>query len=89
MTDIVLRLTRGSVLSGRITDENGEPAFGVAVRVLQARVQFGERTFVPGRGPDNLRRHRRPRRVSHLRTAARRVSGDRASPRTTPVKCAR
>ena len=47
MTDIVLRLTPGGVLSGRITDENGEPAFGVSVRVLQMRMQFGERTFVP------------------------------------------
>ncbi len=47
MTDIALRLTPGGVLSGRITDENGEPAFGVSVRVLQMRMQFGERTFVP------------------------------------------
>jgi hypothetical protein len=46
MTDIVLRMTRGAVLTGRITDENGEPAFGVSVRALQMRMQFGERTFV-------------------------------------------
>ncbi|HEX5069559.1 MAG TPA: carboxypeptidase regulatory-like domain-containing protein [Vicinamibacterales bacterium] len=47
MSDIALKMQRGGVLSGRITDENGEPAFGVSVRVLQLRMQFGERTFVP------------------------------------------
>ena len=45
MTDIVLRMPRGGVLSGIITDENGQPAFGVGVRVLQMRMQNGERTF--------------------------------------------
>jgi uncharacterized protein (DUF2141 family) len=45
MTDITLRMTRGAVLSGRITDENGQPAFGVGVRVMQLRMQNGERTF--------------------------------------------
>jgi uncharacterized protein (DUF2141 family) len=45
MTDIVLRLPRGGVLSGVITDENGAPAFGVGVRVMQMRMQNGERTF--------------------------------------------
>jgi uncharacterized protein (DUF2141 family) len=50
MPGIVLRMTRGAVLSGRITDENGEPAFGVSVRVLQLRTQFGERSFVPATG---------------------------------------
>jgi len=47
MTDVALRLQRGGVLSGRITDENGEPAFGVSVRVMVVRTQFGERTYVP------------------------------------------
>ena len=47
MTDITLRMARGGVLSGTITDENGQPAFGVGVRVMQLRVQGGERTFVP------------------------------------------
>jgi hypothetical protein len=47
MTDVALRLQRGGVLSGRITDENGEPAFGVGVRAMQVRTQFGEKTFVP------------------------------------------
>ena len=46
MTDISMRLPKGSIISGRITDENGEPAFGVGVRVMQARMQNGERTLV-------------------------------------------
>jgi hypothetical protein len=47
MTDIVMKLPRGSVIAGRIVDENGEPAFGVNIRVMQSRMQNGERTFVP------------------------------------------
>jgi len=47
MADVALRLQRGGVLSGRITDENGEPAFGVSIRLLQVRTQFGERAYVP------------------------------------------
>ena len=47
MTDIVMRLPRGSVIAGRIVDENGEPAFGVGIRVLQSRMQSGERAFLP------------------------------------------
>ena len=54
MSDIVMRMSRGGVISGRITDENGEPAFGVNVRALQLRTQFGERTFVPVAGGGNL-----------------------------------
>ena len=46
MPDLTLRMTRGAVLSGTITDENGAPASGVSVRALQLRVQNGERTFV-------------------------------------------
>lgn len=45
MTDIVMRLPRGSVISGRIVDENGDPALGVNVRVMQSRLQAGERSF--------------------------------------------
>jgi uncharacterized protein (DUF2141 family) len=46
MANLTLRMTRGAVLSGTITDENGAPASGVSVRALQLRVQNGERTFV-------------------------------------------
>ena len=45
MTDIVMRLPKGSVIAGRIVDENGEPAFGVGIRVMQARMVSGERTL--------------------------------------------
>jgi hypothetical protein len=45
ITGVTLRMTRGSVLGGVITDENGVPAFGVPVRVLQVRVVNGERTY--------------------------------------------
>lgn len=45
MSDLTLRMSRGGVISGKIVDENGEPAFGVNVRVLQMRMQNGERTF--------------------------------------------
>ena len=47
MNDVTLRMPRGSVLGGVITDENGQPAFGVSVRVMQVRLQNGERTFTP------------------------------------------
>jgi hypothetical protein len=46
MADLTLRMTRGAVLSGTVTDENGAPASGVTVRALQLRVQNGERTYV-------------------------------------------
>ena len=46
MTDIVLKMARGAVVTGRILDENGEPAWGVSVRALQVRNQGGERTLV-------------------------------------------
>jgi protocatechuate 3,4-dioxygenase beta subunit len=45
MANMTIRMTRGAVLSGTITDENGAPASGVTVRALQLRVQNGERTF--------------------------------------------
>ena len=54
MTDINMRLPRGSVISGRITDENGEPAFGVSISVMLSRMQNGQRTLVsPGLGLGN------------------------------------
>ena len=39
-----MRLPRGSVIAGRVVDENGDPAFGVACGSLIALVN-GERTF--------------------------------------------
>ena len=47
MTGISLRMPRGGVIAGTITDETGVPAFGAQVRVLQYRVLNGERTLAP------------------------------------------
>jgi hypothetical protein len=47
MTGIALKMPRGGVIAGTITDETGLPAFGAQVRVLQYRIQQGERTLAP------------------------------------------
>jgi hypothetical protein len=44
---IDLRLPRGSVISGHVFDENGEPAPGTSVQVLQYRYIQGSRQLVP------------------------------------------
>jgi hypothetical protein len=44
---LALRLVRGSVLSGTVRDELGQPAPGIAVRVLQYRMVNGERVLSP------------------------------------------
>lgn len=54
MTDITLRMTRGGVITGNIVDENGAPAAGVQVRVLQYRLQQGERVLMPTVGGNPL-----------------------------------
>lgn len=41
------RMSRGSVITGRIVDEFGQPAQGARVSVQQVRVVNGERTLVP------------------------------------------
>ncbi len=47
MTDVTLRLARGSVITGTVMDETGVPAVGLQVRVLQFRLQpGGERALV-------------------------------------------
>jgi hypothetical protein len=50
LTGLSLRLPRGGVIAGRVTDENGAPAGGVQVRLLQYRLQQGERTLLPAAG---------------------------------------
>ena len=47
MTGVAIKLPRGGVIAGTVADENGLPAFGVQVRVLQYRVVQGERTLAP------------------------------------------
>ena len=47
MTGVTMRLSRGSVITGVVTDETGMPAFGVSVRAMQYRLQAGgERQLV-------------------------------------------
>jgi len=41
LAGIALKLTRGAVISGTITDETGVPAVGVMVSVLQSRISPG------------------------------------------------
>ncbi len=41
------QLPRGSVIGGRVLDEDGEPMPGVSVRVMQYRYQQGDRRLVP------------------------------------------
>ena len=45
-----IRLPKGGVITGRLTDENGGPAQGAQVRLLQYRTQQGERTLLPALG---------------------------------------
>jgi hypothetical protein len=47
MTDITLRMSRGAVITGVITDEQGAPAANATVRLMQYRVVNGERTLGP------------------------------------------
>ncbi len=42
-----MKMTRGSVITGRIVDEFGQPAAGARVSVQQVRVVNGERTLTP------------------------------------------
>jgi hypothetical protein len=46
LNGVTLRMSPGAVLSGRIQDHNGEPAYGVSVRALQVRMRDGRRSLV-------------------------------------------
>jgi protocatechuate 3,4-dioxygenase beta subunit len=46
-TNLVLRLTRGAVVSGRVTDETGQAASRATVSLMQARVIKGRKTWTP------------------------------------------
>ena len=46
LTDIDVRLPRGSVLAGRVYDETGEPVVGATVRALRFQYVQGERRLV-------------------------------------------
>ena len=68
---VMLRLPRGAVITGTITDIDGQPAQGITVTALVRRYlsPAGERPAHDGRSVD--RDDRRPRHLSHLRTAGR------------------
>ena len=73
ITDITMRMPRGAVLGGVITDENGQPAFGVTVRVMQVRAAE-RRAHVRAVGTANVNEMTDDRGcVPVLRTAAGRV----------------
>jgi uncharacterized protein (DUF2141 family) len=49
VTNLNMRLTRGSVISGVLVDQNGEPFSGAQVSAMQNRFAgSGQRTLVPG-----------------------------------------
>jgi len=45
--EMTLRMPRGSVLTGRITDEDGEPASRIQIRAMMVTARAGRRTFRP------------------------------------------
>jgi hypothetical protein len=47
MTGVAMKMAHGGVIAGTILDENGMPAQGVQVRVMQYRMLNGERTLAP------------------------------------------
>jgi hypothetical protein len=47
LTDVAMRLPRGAVISGTVTDDEGQPVFGVVVRAMRLTMQQGVRAFSP------------------------------------------
>ena len=47
LSNVVLKMTRGAVISGTIVDELGQPAPGVNIQVMQFRMSGGERMLAP------------------------------------------
>jgi protocatechuate 3,4-dioxygenase beta subunit len=47
LKNLDMALTRGAIITGRVLDETGQPAFGVSVRLLQYRIVQGERVLAP------------------------------------------
>ena len=50
MRDLVFRLLDDGVITGRVTDEDGEPVIGGFVQVLRISYQRGQKQFVPTGG---------------------------------------
>ena len=47
LTNVVLKMARGAVITGTIRDDLGQPVQGVRVAALQYRMQNGERVLMP------------------------------------------
>lgn len=47
LAGLTMRMARGGVIAGVIMDENGMPAYGAGIRVMQYRTVSGERTLSP------------------------------------------
>jgi hypothetical protein len=45
--DLQMRMPRGAVITGRIVDDFGQPAYGARVTIQQVRIVNGERTVTP------------------------------------------
>src|SRR6185436_16203804 len=48
LKDISLQIARGGVITGRVVDEVGDPAYGMNVRAYRWVMQSGERTLQQG-----------------------------------------
>jgi hypothetical protein len=48
LSDLRIPIWKFGVITGRVTDEAGEPMVGISVRVLQRTVVAGRRTLTPG-----------------------------------------
>jgi hypothetical protein len=46
VSDVTIRMPLGAALSGTVYDQNGQPAAGIPVGVMQRKVQNGERVLV-------------------------------------------
>src|SRR5918994_4630952 len=63
VTNVQFNLPRGGVITGRITDEFGEPVAGTTVKVLKHQYAEGRRELTPvmggwGASTDDLGRYR-------------------------------
>ena len=75
--NVTFTLPRGSVITGVVTDEFGDPAFNVPVRAVRYIFENGAAAVTVGANG----RHRRPRRLPRGRAAAWRISRECRSAR--------
>ena len=75
-------MPRGSVISGRVVDEYGDPIPDVSVTAMRQSWQGGRRRLVPS--PGRIAPDKRSRTVPHLRPAAGRVLRQRVAAQRRP-----